>query len=72
MQQKLDSTEWRVCCVALPGPRLGWQIKVYVRRLMGENGAPGEWRLVRDVEYQAPMGPLKSTYWKDMLKAAAH
>lgn len=64
------STEWRVCAQHLAGEWLGWNVKVYVRRIAtGED--PGPWRLVRDVTYTVPKGQVKNDYWKDLIRAAA-
>lgn len=64
------TSEWRVCAEPLPGEWLGWRIRVYVRTLRGDM-PPGAWRVIRDAEYKVPSGPVRQTYWRDLIKAAA-
>lgn len=69
-RSSMPVVEWRVCCEDLRRPRLGYRVRVHCRATKpGEE--PGPWRLVKDVEYELPLGPLKSDYWKDLLRAAA-
>jgi hypothetical protein len=62
--------EWRVCCEDLRRPAMGYRVRVYCRSTKPSQ-EPGPWRCVRDVEFVLPMGPLKSDYWKDLLRYAA-
>lgn len=62
--------EWRVCCVELGQALIGYRVTVHCRATH-PGQEPGGWRLVREVEYKLPAGPLKSDYWKDLLKLAA-
>jgi hypothetical protein len=62
--------EWRVCCVDIGLPQIGYTVTVHCRSTKpGEE--PGGWRLVREVEYVLPSGPLRTDYWKDLLRQAA-
>lgn len=66
----MPTVEWRVCCVELGRKRLGYRVTVHCRTIKPGN-EPGGWRLVRDVEYELPMGALKPDYWKDLVRIAA-
>lgn len=62
--------EWRVCCADLGHARIGYRVTVHCRSTKPGH-EPGGWRLVREVEYELPAGPIKPDYWKDLLKQAA-
>lgn len=62
--------EWRVCCVELGRARIGYRVTVHCRSIK-PGQEPGQWRLVRDVEYELPTGQLRTDYWKDLLRLAA-
>lgn len=66
----MPTVEWRVCCRDLGRQRIGYAVTVHCRTLK-PGDEPGPWRLVREVEYELPLGSLKHDYWKDLLRAAA-